>query len=180
MSAQSVLPRIGLGLVLASVSVFAFLRRDQINLGSLDAWLGLVGLLAPLALGLLAAVALLLRLIARFRPSFSWTEVGDLKRRLDDGEPVTVIDVRRPDEFIGPLGHIANARNIPVADLNERFSEISGLEREPIVLVCRTDKRSAAAAQTLRAAGFTQVNVLRRGMEQWNEADLPTEGRATK
>ena len=27
-------------------------------------------------------------------------------------------------------------------------------------------------------SGFTQVNVLRRGMEQWNEEKLPTEGRA--
>jgi rhodanese-related sulfurtransferase len=133
-----------------------------------------------LALGLLAAIAFLPRLIAHLRHSFSWIEVGDLKRRLNDGEPVTVIDVRGPDEFTGPLGHIANARNVPVAELSGRLSEISGLEREPIVLVCRTDKRSASAARTLRAAGFTQVNVLRRGMEQWNEADLPTEGRASK
>jgi uncharacterized membrane protein YdjX (TVP38/TMEM64 family)/rhodanese-related sulfurtransferase len=128
-----------------------------------------------LALGLLAAIALLPRLIRRLHRSFSWIEVGDLKRRLDDGEPVTVIDVRGPDEFTGPLGHIANARNIPVAALSGRLSEISGLEREPIVLVCRTDKRSAAAAETLRAAGFIQVDVLRRGMEQWNEEKLPIE-----
>jgi hypothetical protein len=48
------------------------------------------------------------------------------------------------------------------------------------VLVCRTDKRSATAARTLRAAGFTQVNVLRRGMEQWNETGLPVEARAAE
>ena len=93
-------------------------------------------------------------------------------------KPSLIIDVRGADEFTGPLGHIATARNIPVAELSGRLSELAGLEREPIVLVCRTDKRSAAAAQTLRAAGFTQVNVLRRGMEQWNEAGLPVEGRA--
>ena len=131
-----------------------------------------------LALGLLAAIALLPRLIGRLRGSFSWIEVGDLKCRLDSGEAITVIDVRGPDEFTGLLGHIASARNIPVAELRGRLSELAGLEREPIVLVCRTDKRSAAAAQTLRAAGFTQVSVLRRGMEQWNEASLPVEARA--
>jgi rhodanese-related sulfurtransferase len=53
------------------------------------------------------------------------------------------------------------------------LSEIAGLEGKPIVLVCRTDKRSAVAAQTLHNAGFTQIHVLRRGMEQWNEAGLP-------
>jgi hypothetical protein len=43
-----------------------------------------------------------------------------------------------------------------------------------------TGVRSAAAARTLRAAGLTQISVLRRGMEQWNEAGLPVEGRAVK
>jgi rhodanese-related sulfurtransferase len=128
-----------------------------------------------LALGLLAAIALLPRLIGRLRRGFSWVEVGDLKRQLDSAGAITVIDVRGPDEFTGPLGHIATARNIPVAELSGRLSELAGLEREPIALVCRTDKRSAAAAETLRAAGFTQVSVLRRGMEQWNQAGLPME-----
>ena len=131
-----------------------------------------------LALGLLAAIALLPRLIGRLRRSFAWIEVNDLKLRLDSAEGVAVIDVRGPDEFTGPLGHIATARNIPVAELGGRLAELAGLERAPIVLVCRTDKRSAAAAQTLRAAGFAQVSVLRRGMEQWNQANLPVEKRS--
>lgn len=133
-----------------------------------------------LALGLLAAIALLPRLIGRMRRAFSWIEANELKRRLDSGETLTVIDVRGADEFTGPLGHIATARHIPVAELNGRLAEIAGLERTPIVLVCRTDKRSAAAARTLRAADFAQVSVLRRGMEQWNEAGLPVEGRAAE
>ncbi len=130
------------------------------------------------ALALLATIAVLPRLIARLRRSFAWIEPSELKRRLDRGEAVAVIDVRGTDEFAGPLGHIATSRNIPVAELNTRLAELSGFERTPIILVCRTDKRSAAAARTLRAAGFTQVSVLHRGMEQWNEAGLPVEGRA--
>jgi uncharacterized membrane protein YdjX (TVP38/TMEM64 family)/rhodanese-related sulfurtransferase len=132
------------------------------------------------ALGLLAAIALLPRLIGRLRGSFAWIEADELKRRLDRGEAVTVVDVRGPDEFVGPLGHIATARNIPVADVQSRLAELAGLEKEPIVLVCKTDKRSATAAQTLRAVGFTQVNVLRRGMEQWNENGLPVAGRGAE
>jgi uncharacterized membrane protein YdjX (TVP38/TMEM64 family)/rhodanese-related sulfurtransferase len=130
-----------------------------------------------LALGLLATIAVLPRLIGRLRGSFAWIEVDKLKRQLDRGEAVAVIDVRGTDEFTGPLGHIASARNIPMAELNSRIAELGGLERKPIVLVCRTDKRSATAAQTLHAAGFTRINVLRRGMEQWNAAGLPIEER---
>jgi uncharacterized membrane protein YdjX (TVP38/TMEM64 family)/rhodanese-related sulfurtransferase len=131
-----------------------------------------------LALGLLAAIALLPRLLRRLRRPLSWIEVADLKRYFDSGDAITVIDVRGPDEFIGPLGHIAGARNIPVGELPGRLSELAELEQKSIVLVCRTDKRSASAGQTLREAGFTHVSVLRRGMEQWNEAELPVEGRA--
>ena len=120
----------------------------------------------------------MLRLIKRLRRSFAWIEASELKRRLDRGEDVTVVDVRGRDEFIGPLGHIAAARNIPVAELESRLAELAGLERAPIVLVCRTDKRSEMAARTLHAAGFTQLNVLRRGMEQWNETGLPVEKKA--
>jgi rhodanese-related sulfurtransferase len=125
----------------------------------------------------MSKVRFLLRLIERLHGSFAWIEANELKRRLDGGEGVTVVDVRGPDEFIGPLGHIATARNIPVAELENRLGELAGLERAPIVLVCRTDKRSATAARTLRAAGFNQVNVLRRGMERWNKTGLPVEAR---
>ncbi|MFL6832862.1 MAG: rhodanese-like domain-containing protein [Xanthobacteraceae bacterium] len=125
-------------------------------------------------------VRFLLRLIERLRGSFAWIEANELKHRLDRGEAVTVVDVRGRDEFVGPLGHIATARNIPVAELEGRLGELAGLERAPIVLVCRTDKRSATAARTLRAAGFNQVTVLRRGMERWNETGLPVEARAAE
>jgi uncharacterized membrane protein YdjX (TVP38/TMEM64 family)/rhodanese-related sulfurtransferase len=133
-----------------------------------------------LALGLLAAIALLPRFVGRMRGSVEWIEENELKRRIDDGELLTIIDVRGSDEFTGSLGHIATARNIPVAELDTRLADLAGLERAPIVLVCRTDKRSAKAARALRAAGFTQVSVLRRGMEQWNDAGLPVEGRTVE
>jgi rhodanese-related sulfurtransferase len=117
-----------------------------------------------------------IELIERLSRPFAWIDVDELKRRLDRGEAVTVVDVRGPDEFVGPLGHIATARNIPVTELASRLVELAGLEGGPIVIVCRTDKRSAMAARTLRAAGFARLNVLRRGMEQWNESGLPVKG----
>jgi len=86
-----------------------------------------------------------------------------------------VIDVRGKDEFWGPLGHIAKARNIPIAELNERLPELAGLKRTPVVLVCLSDKRSASGANLLSRAGYRQVSVLRRGMRQWNANGLPVE-----
>jgi uncharacterized membrane protein YdjX (TVP38/TMEM64 family)/rhodanese-related sulfurtransferase len=133
-----------------------------------------------LGLGLLAAIAVLPRLIGRLRGSFAWIEPNELKHSLDQGDVMPIIDVRGPDEFTGALGHIATARNIPITELNNRLAELAGLEHKPIVLVCRTDKRSAAAVQMLHVAGFSQVRVLRQGMQRWNEAGLPVMDRTVR
>jgi uncharacterized membrane protein YdjX (TVP38/TMEM64 family)/rhodanese-related sulfurtransferase len=126
-----------------------------------------------LGLGLVAAIAVVPRLIARLRARISWIDAEGLKHRLDAGETLQIVDVRGPDEFVGPLGHIIEARNIPFAELSTRLPDLAGLEPTPVVLVCLTDKRSAAAAETLTAAGFEQVSVLRHGMKRWNEAGFP-------
>lgn len=107
----------------------------------------------------------------------AWIESGSLADRLGrDAKPV-IVDVRGPDEFSGPLGHIAAARNLPVGELTSRLCEIDTLRDKPIVLVCRTDKRSATASALLRNTGFRDVRVLRGGMERWNDERRPVADR---
>lgn len=122
---------------------------------------------ALIALALLAAIAFLPRLVRRLRggEAIPWIEVDELASRLRETGGIAVIDVRGPDEFSGPLGHIAAAANMPIAELPERLTEIKALKAMPVVLVCRTDKRSANAAAVLQGAGFRDVQVLRGGME---------------
>ncbi|MBR2813104.1 MAG: VTT domain-containing protein [Reyranella sp.] len=134
---------------------------------------------ALIALALLAAIAFLPRLIRRLRggEATRWIEVDELASRLKEAGGIAVIDVRGPDEFSGPLGHIAAALNMPIGQLAERLTEIKALEATPVVLVCWTDKRSANAAAVLRDAGFRDVRVLRGGMERWNRSGLPVDSR---
>jgi uncharacterized membrane protein YdjX (TVP38/TMEM64 family)/rhodanese-related sulfurtransferase len=135
------------------------------------------------ALALLAAIAFLPRLVRRLMggaggdAEVRWIEVGELAPRLAGREDVAVIDVRGPDEFTGPLGHIPDARNLPLGELPARLGELGSLANKPVVLVCMTDRRSARAAAVLDAAGFRDVRVLRGGMVRWNEAGLPVAGR---
>jgi rhodanese-related sulfurtransferase len=100
-----------------------------------------------------------------------WVEVAELRRRLDTPGAPLVLDVRGAEEFDGPLGHIEEARNIPLAGLAGHNDEIVNAGR-PVVCVCLTDKRSAAAAAELAAAGLADVSVLRGGMKAWREAGL--------
>jgi len=133
---------------------------------------------ALLALAFLAAVALLPPIVRRMRSHFGWIEPRELKRRLDEGETMTIVDVRTPEEFTGTLGHIPAALNIPLLKLTSWAAQTASIKKAPVVLVCRTDKRSVKAAQVLRAAGFAQVGVLRSGMERWNEEGFPVQGQA--
>jgi rhodanese-related sulfurtransferase len=122
-----------------------------------------------MALRLLAAIAFLPRLIRRLRKGATsrWIATNELASRLT-GDAVTIVDVRSPEEFTGPLGHIVTALNVPLGDLPDRLTEIRAFQNRPVILVCKTDRRSAAAAAMLSGAGFPDVRVLRGGMVQWN------------
>jgi rhodanese-related sulfurtransferase len=106
-----------------------------------------------------------------------WIEAAELANRVGREPRPLVIDVREPDEFAGPLGHIVTARNLPVGELQRRLAEIDAHKDKPLILVCRSNKRSSQAASLLGAARFRQVRVLRGGMERWREAGLPVEDR---
>ena len=85
-----------------------------------------------------------------------------------------VIDVRDPDEFDGPLGHIRDARHIPLSDLPKRSEELS--RDRPVVTVCRSGARSAQAVVLLQKAGFVDVANLAGGMVRWRAEGHPVEG----
>ena len=108
----------------------------------------------------------------------AWLDTADLKRRIEGGEDVVVLDVRGADEFSGPLGHIPGARNIAIKDLPGRLGELAEVKAKPIALVCLTDMRSATAARLLTDAGFAHVSVLRGGMKRWTEMALEVAGRS--
>lgn len=97
--------------------------------------------------------------------------IDDLRRELDT---VALLDVRQPDEFIGPLGHIRGAVNVPLAELPARLAELEPLRQKRIVATCKAGARSTTAAALLHAHGF-DVRVLDGGMTAWNERRMPVE-----
>jgi rhodanese-related sulfurtransferase len=100
-----------------------------------------------------------------------WVSPEELAPLLRDSPPA-IIDVRGPEEFAGPLGHIPGARNLPLDQIPAHTASLAQ-EPGPLVLVCHTDRRSSAAAAHLRAAGMADVTVLRGGMVAWHRAGLP-------
>lgn len=125
-----------------------------------------------LALALLAVVSFLPRIIGHFRRG-AMLEITELKQRLDSGEDLLLLDVRTPEDYEGEQGHVAGSVLIPVEELESRLDELGDYLEKPIVTICRTDRKSARAAQVLAQHGFADVHVAKMGMTDWIKNNYP-------
>ena len=82
-----------------------------------------------------------------------------------------VIDVRTADSFAS--GHIANARNIPLADLTKDPEQIKKNKTKIVLAVCDSGLDSGRAASALRKAGYEHAFSLRGGLKAWRSENLP-------
>lgn len=93
----------------------------------------------------------------------------DLKRRLDAGDDIQLIDVRQPEEWA--FAKIEGAKLIPLGEIIKRMGEID--ENRETVLHCKMGMRSARAVEILKQAGFQgELKNLKGGITAWsNEVD---------
>jgi hydroxyacylglutathione hydrolase len=95
----------------------------------------------------------------------------DLKAHLSE---VTLIDVRRPDEFTGELAHIAGSKLVTLGPDLDRFLASHNKDDE-IVFICRSGARSGRATLQARALGFSKSVNLQGGMLLWNQRKYAVE-----
>lgn len=77
-----------------------------------------------------------------------------------------IIDVRNKDEYNS--GHIQNSMNIPLDYLSSNINYISNYKNSPVVVYCKAGIRSEDAANYLIQEGFTQIYVLRGGIDNYS------------
>ena len=85
--------------------------------------------------------------------------------RLNDAQ---IVDVRETEELVD--GMISGARHIPLAEIPGSAGLLD--KARPVIAVCRSGRRSAAAAEQLAAAGFTAYTMT-GGMIEWTGTGLP-------
>jgi adenylyltransferase/sulfurtransferase len=95
----------------------------------------------------------------------------ELKRKLDAGEEVVVLDVREPQEY--RINQIPGSRLIPLGELPQRYQELD--PKSTIVCQCKSGQRSAKAAAFLRGVGFEDVANLSGGILGWIDQVDPTQ-----
>jgi rhodanese-related sulfurtransferase len=91
----------------------------------------------------------------------------ELKKRIDSGEALHIVDVREPHEHeefnIG-------GTLLPLGDIRAmQIDEIEDLKEEEVIVYCRSGGRSSQAAMILETMGFSNVKNLAGGMLGWQE-----------
>lgn len=103
-------------------------------------------------------------------PAIDEINVRELKRRMDAGERLFLLDVRSSEEYAYD-GHIAGSHLLPLPMLALRLDELP--KDTPIICVCRSGNRSGVAAEQLARQGFGDVANLTGGVISWARAGLP-------
>jgi rhodanese-related sulfurtransferase len=89
------------------------------------------------------------------------------------GQKAIIVDVREDSEWNEQ--HIPGAIHIPLAQLNDRLSELKQYKDSPVITQCRSGGRSAQAFDVLKSAGFSRVYNMEGGLIAWDKAGLKTQ-----
>ncbi len=90
--------------------------------------------------------------------------VTELKIKIDNQEPLFLLDVREPNEF--EYAHINNSVLIPLGQIPQRLDELN--KQRLIVCVCHHGFRSQQVALCLEHSGFDELANLKGGIDAWS------------
>lgn len=86
-------------------------------------------------------------------------------------EKAVVVDVSDAQEF--GAGHIANAKNVPLDQLEAQLPSVVKNKALPLILVCAQGQRSQRAVAVAKKLVYTNVQALAGGMKGWRAASMP-------
>lgn len=97
-------------------------------------------------------------------------DLPDARAEFESGRAV-MIDIREPAEHA--TGVAAGAMLLPMSQLGARLDEVPDDPAQPVLLICRTQGRSAMVAQALRQRGYAHVRYVNGGMTMWAHHGWP-------
>lgn len=116
------------------------------------------------------ATYLYLQFVAvRERATYKNVSVAEAKAMMESTPSLLILDVSSEGEYA--QGHLKGAINIPLSDLLGRINEFD--MNSPILVYCRTGKRSAQACSALVELGFTRVYNMEGGIVAWMNSGYP-------
>jgi membrane protein DedA with SNARE-associated domain/rhodanese-related sulfurtransferase len=146
------------------------LQRDPALLdwtGKFAGVLLILGILALFAVRVYRRRTVLKKLVA------SRLEPVELKRLLDAGEPVYLIDLRHPMELLTDPFTLPDAVHFSPNTLTERHLEIPRDRDVVLYCSCPSEATAAKTAMTLHKLGIERVRPLRGGYDEWKRLGFP-------
>ncbi len=105
--------------------------------------------------------------------------VEELKRRLDDGDAISVVDVRHPLALELDPETIPGAINFTMEEIEHRHHEIPRDRDIVLYCTCPNEVSSARTAFLLKKKGIHRVRPLEGGLDAWRERKFPVERRSS-
>jgi len=113
-----------------------------------------------------------LKLVEDSKTRIRETDIREVKRRLDAGDKLHLVDVREESEWA--LGRLPGALHLSKGVIERDIEKVIPDKSAPIVLYCGGGFRSALAADNLQKMGYTSVISMDGGWRAWTEAGYPT------
>ena len=117
----------------------------------------------------IAAIAVLVAEIRERLSGFAALSAMQAVRLMNQG--ALVLDLRAKEAF--EAGHIADARNVPAAELAGSADTLKKWRERAVITYCDSGVSGAGAARTLTKLGFTKVFNLDGGLNAWIKDNLP-------
>lgn len=112
-------------------------------------------------------------LLASTRKSTRELSLADLKKRIDAGEKMTLVDVREKEEY--RAGYIPGALSLPRGFLEMQAEQKLPDKNAKIIVYCAGGTRSAFAAKALAELGYSNVETANPGFTRWKDSGFPVE-----
>ncbi|HMD30492.1 MAG TPA: rhodanese-like domain-containing protein [Candidatus Acidoferrales bacterium] len=112
------------------------------------------------------------KLVAEAKSRIRETNVQEVKKRMDKGEKLTLVDIREDNEVA--RGRIPGAIHLGKGIIERDIEKTVPDTNAEVILYCGGGYRSALAADALRQMGYTNVVSMDGGWKGWSEAGFPT------
>lgn len=112
-----------------------------------------------------------LRIVNDAKTRIRETDFREIKKRMDAGEKMIVVDTREDNEW--GRGHIPGAVHLGKGVIERDIEAAIPDKNAPLVLYCGGGFRSALAADNLQKMGYTNVSSMDGGWRGWTEAGFP-------
>jgi rhodanese-related sulfurtransferase len=113
-------------------------------------------------------------LVEKGKVAFTNVSPEELCGLVRTNKDLVLLDVRTPQEYKGQdrggYGHLKNAINIPIGELERRIGEMNAYKDREIVVYCSHSQRSPRASQLLADKGFKRVRNMSGGLSTWHDS----------